>query len=79
MTAGVENINLIKQRIKRAKSLDFELDLSAMNLLDAAKVAVLTSALYYTKNPEGKIKCKLQSENIKSFISTLAVKNLEFV
>lgn len=74
-----KNINLIKQQIKKAKTSELEIDLSSMNVLEASKVAVLSSAIHYSKYPEGKIKCKLQSDNIKNFISGLSIPNLEFI
>ena len=74
-----KNINTLKQKIKTAKNSDIELDLSSMNIIEASKIAVLSSAVYYGTNPTGKIKCRLKSDNIKNFIAGLDLQNIEFV
>lgn len=80
MTSILEKeINTIRKKIQQSKSTEFELDLSSMNIFEASKVAVMSSALYYSKNPDGKIKCKLKSDNIKEFIAGLSIQNIEFI
>ena len=74
-----KNIDLIKEKIRKSKSSVIELDLTSMNIIDASKTAVLSSAIFYGKHPEGKIKCRLQSDNIKNFIAGLSIKNIEFI
>ena len=74
-----ENLNTIKKKIKKTKASEIEIDLSSLNIIEASKLAVLSSALYYGKNPEGKIKCRLQSAGIRNFITGLALHNIEFV
>ena len=74
-----KNINIIEEKVRSSKSEELELDLSSMNILDASRAAVLSSAIFYGKHPEGRIKCRLQSENIKNFVAGLALGNIEFI
>lgn len=74
-----KNINIIEEKVRSSKSEELELDLSSLNVLDASRAAVLSSAIFYGKHPEGKIRCRLQSENIKNFVAGLALGNIEFI
>ena len=55
------------------------MDLSDLNIFDTLKFMVLCSACHYKKYPEGKLKCYISSDDIKSFISTFTTGNLELV
>lgn len=55
------------------------MDLSDLNIFDTLKFMVLCSACHYKKYPEGKLKCYICSDDIKSFISTFTTGNLELV
>lgn len=74
-----KNIDLIEKKVRKAKTSEIELDFSAMNIIEASRAAVLSSAIFYGKHPEGRIKCRLQSENIKNFVAGLALGNIEFI
>ena len=58
---------------------DFALDTTSMNIFESLKFMVLSSAYFYQKYPDEKLKCKVNSGDIKSLISSFEVKNLEFV
>lgn len=69
----------IKNSIKKANSPEILIDLSAMNILDATKIMVLSSAYHYQKFPQGKIKCKLSDSQRCNFINPFITNNLELV
>ena len=58
---------------------DFALDTTSMNIFESLKFMVLSSAYFYQKYPDEKLKCRVNSGDIKSLISSFEVKNLEFV
>jgi ABC-type transporter Mla MlaB component len=55
------------------------MDLSRLNIIDTAKVLVLSSTYHYQKYPKGKLKCHVPSADIKTFVSNFYVKNLELI
>ncbi len=69
----------IQKYINKFDCPEMTLDLSKLNILDAAKVMVLSSAYHYKKYPEGKLKCRVQSDNVKNFVSGFSTVNLEVV
>ena len=71
--------NEIKKILKKAEIQDLELDLSAMNVLDAVKVLVLTSSYLYKNLPEEKLRFRFVSSDIKNILSSFSLKNMEMV
>lgn len=69
----------IQKYINKFDCPEMTLDLSKLNILDAAKVMVLSSAYHYKKYPEGKLKCRVQSDSIKNFVSEFSAVNLEVI
>ncbi len=67
----------IKKYINKYECPKISLDLTKLNILDAARIMVLSSAYHYKKYPNGKITCRVQSDNVKNFISGLTTENLE--
>ena len=74
-----KSIANIKKYINNFDCPQMTLDLSKLNILDAAKVMMLSSAYHYKKYPSGKLKCKVPSQEIKGLISAYMTKNLELV
>lgn len=68
-----------KNYLNSTNEKDFALDTTSMNIFESLKFLVLSSAFFYQKYPQEKLKCKIKSDEIKSLISTFEVKNLEFV
>ena len=68
-----------KNYLRSTKSDDFALDTTNMNIFDSLKFMVLSSAYFYQKYPNSKLKCKIKSDDIKSLIVNFDIKNLEFV
>ena len=67
-------------RLLRKSELDkIELDLSAMNLIDAVKVLVLTSSFLCENSPDEKLKFRFVSADIENLLSSFSLTNLEFV
>lgn len=69
----------VKKSLAGVNSPDITVDLSSMNMFDAAKVAVLTSVYHSGKFPAGKIKCKTSKAAGCNFINPFITKNLEFI
>ena len=69
----------IQKYINKFDCPQMTLDLSKLNILDATKVMVLSSAYHYKKYPEGKLKCRVQSDCVKNFISDFSTINLEVI
>ncbi len=68
-----------KNFIKVSHSDEITLDLSALNIIESLKVLVLSSAYYFQKYPQGKIKCKTYSKNMDNVASGLITGNIEFI
>ena len=73
------DINGFKDYINSGCCEDFAIDMSNRNIFESLKFIVLSSAYYYQKHPENKLKCVVDSEDIKTLASSLEIKNLEFV
>ncbi len=56
-----------------------EVDLSAVNIFEAVKFMVLSSTYHYQKYPQGKLRCRIQSDDVKNFVSAFMTNNLELV
>lgn len=74
-----ENIIEFQKYLAEMQDDAFALDLTSMNIFDSLKFMVLSSTYFYQKFPEGKLKCKVQSDDVKSLLSAFDVRNLEFV
>ena len=69
----------IQKYINKFDCPEMILDLSKLNILDAAKVMVLSSAYHYKKYPEGKLKCRVRSDSVKHLVSNFSTINLEVI
>ncbi|MDR1169119.1 MAG: hypothetical protein LBK53_09585 [Heliobacteriaceae bacterium] len=72
-------LDKFKRYINRYNCPEVTLDLSCLNIIDAAKVMVLSSTYHYQKYPKGKLKCHVPSIDVKNFVSNFSVKNLELI
>ena len=72
-------IDSVKKYINKFDCPEMTLDLSRLNILDAAKVMVLSSTYHYKKYPQGKVKCRVQSDNVKGLVSAFVTDNLEVI
>lgn len=79
MNLTFNDINGFKEYIDSNNIEDFALDLSGKNIFDSLKFLVLSSAYYYQKFPENKLKCIVKSDDIKTLAANFEVNNLEFV
>ena len=68
----------VKDYIRKYECPELTLNLEKLNIMDAAKILIMTSTYHNNKYPEGKLICKTQSA-IKNFISNTPTKNLEFI
>jgi hypothetical protein len=68
-----------KRYINKYDCPEITLDLSGLNIIDALKFMILSSTYHYRKYPKGKLKCKTNSADIRNFVESFAVKNLELV
>lgn len=77
---NLENdINKFKRYVRTHDCPEVTLDLSPLNIFDAAKFVVLTSAYHLQKYPSGKLKYHVPCDEMKTLISNFSTKNLEFV
>lgn len=74
-----EILENVKKYINKFDCPEMTLDLSKLNILDAAKVMVLSSTYHYKKYPEGKVKCRVQSKSVKNLVSSFLTDNLEVI
>lgn len=76
---STEILERVEKYIEESDCREMGLDISELNLFDASRVLLLSSALHYNKYPEGKLKCKVQSKGIENLIAGFSTKNLEIV
>lgn len=74
-----ENIIEFQNYLAEMQDDAFALDLTSMNIFDCLKFMVLSSTYFSQKFPEGKLKCKVQSDDVKSLLSAFDIRNLEFI
>lgn len=68
-----------KNYVKKHHCPEIFVDLSTMNVIDAMKFILLSSAYHYSKYPFGKFRCHVASEDIKNYIKMFTTANLELV
>ncbi len=68
-----------KNYVKKNNCPEIFVDLSNMNIIDAMKFILLSSAYHYSKYPSGKLKCHVASDEIKDYIKIFTTANLELV
>lgn len=74
-----EILEHVEKYINKNECKEMGIDLSGLNVFDASKILLLSSALHYNKYPEGKLKCKVKSKGIENLITGLSTRNLEIV
>jgi len=67
----------VKDYIRKYECPELKLNLEKINMIDAAKIIVMTSTYHNKKYPDGKLICKSQ-EALRNFIPK-TTRNLEFV
>ncbi len=75
----LEIIADVKDYIGKYECPMLTIDLKKLNIMEAAKIAVMSSIIHNKKYPDGQLKCKAQSAIIKNLISQTSTRNLEFV
>lgn len=76
---STEILERVGKYIEESDCREMGLDVSSLNIFDASRILLLTSAMHYNKYPEGKLKCKVQAKEITNLISGFSTKNLEIV
>lgn len=76
---STEILERVEKYIEESDCREMGLDVSSLNIFDASRILLLTSAMHYNKYPEGKLKCKVQAKEIINLISGYSTKNLEIV
>lgn len=77
--SSITSIDKFKKFVKCHDCPELTLNLSSLNIFDAAKFVLLSSAYHYQKYPSGKIKYQVESDDIKNLVLDFAGPNLEFV
>ncbi len=72
-----EVIERIKGFINKHKCDEFEADISLLNLIDAARTAILCSTYHFSKYPQGRIYWDLRDEQTKELIKPMQLTNME--
>lgn len=78
LNSSQEIIADVKDYIRKYECPELKLNLEKINLMDAAKIVVMTSTYHNKKYPDGKLVCKTQRA-LKNLLTTTSTKNLEFV
>ncbi len=76
---SINSLDKFKKFVKCHDCPELTLNLSSLNIFDAAKFVLLSSAYHYQKYPSGKIKYQVESDDIKNLVLDFAGPNLEFV
>ena len=76
---STEILESVEKYIEKSECKEMGLVISELNIFDASRVLLLSSALHYNKYPEGKLKCKVKSKGIENLIAGFSTKNLEIV
>lgn len=71
-----EKIQTAKSAFDREKCLEFDFDLSKLNLIDASRTVLLLSAELMKKNKNSKINCKLKDKTTMNIIAPRKLKNI---
>lgn len=69
----------IKHYLVQCDQPELSMDLSGLNIFDAMKILVVSSAYHLGKHPDGKIRCHCGSNIIKELMEDISVTNLELV
>lgn len=70
-------ISKIEERIKNSPFGTVEIDISNLNLINASRIALLSSVNIFTKYPNKKICWIIKDEETKKNISILKLKNMQ--
>lgn len=76
---SINSLDKFKKFVKCHDCPELTLNLSSLNIFDATKFVLLSSAYHYQKYPSGKIKYQVESDDIKNLVLDFAGPNLEFV
>lgn len=76
---STEILERVEKYIEESNCREMGLDISSLNIFDASRVILVSSALHYSKYPDGKLKCKVHSQGIKNLISGFTTTNLEIL
>ncbi len=68
-----------KSFVKKNNCKSLRVDLSDLNIFDAIKYALLSSAYLFQNSPSGKLELVNYSGDIKNLISNFSLTNVEFV
>lgn len=71
-----EKIQTAKTAFEDKRCLEFNFDLSGLNLIDASRTALLLSAELMKKNEKSKINCKLKDKTTLNIIAPRKLKNI---
>lgn len=73
------DIHELKKYIDKIENSEISIDISKMNIFEALEFVVMSSAYFFQKFPNGKLKCKTHSKDLENLTSSFRISNLEFV
>lgn len=74
-----KNLEVLNKYIDTNNCIDMTVDISALNILDATKVATLGSTIHYMKYPEGQINWIVNSKKVKEYTTPMNLGNSHFI
>ena len=76
---SAEILERVEKYIEESDCKEMGLDITSLNIFDASRVILVSSAMHYNKYPDGKLKCKVHTEGIKNLISYFLIKSISFL
>ena len=74
-----KNLEDLNKYIDNHNCIDMIVDISALNILDASKIATLGSTMHYMKYPEGSINWIVNSAKVKEYTTPMNLGNSLFI
>ena len=71
-------VEYINSYIDKVNCLEFSVDISFMNIIDACHFSTLCSTKHFMKYPDGKINWLVSSKLVENFSKSLLLGNSEF-
>lgn len=75
----INMVESIKKYINEHDCPTLSMDISRLNIIDASKVTILCSTYHWAKYPEGEIRWKISSDEVKELINPLNLGNMRLI
>lgn len=75
----VEIVESIRTYILKNDCPKMSMDVSHLNILDASKITIVCSTYHWAKYPNGEIRWKINSDEIKNLVKPLNLGNIKLI